>query len=213
MLMVEATMDMETSFLEDMMVMEISLLKDIKELGTKHGLEKSESKKENECFIEKQESIEKEQKEKEFVAHDKSEEDFGNKEENCFEKFKANSWSFVKANLRIGKLLLKHIFPIIYILWSGVENEKLQGPITRARADRIKKNDDQVAHGLMIAIEETMKEGLKFKNGGLEDDGNHPKLLMIQCINLEQPMEKIRRGTNQEEFHYVYGCSTNNSSQ
>ncbi|KAI5676010.1 hypothetical protein M9H77_06960 [Catharanthus roseus] len=53
----------------------------------------------------------------------------------------------------------------------GQGDEKLQGPITRARAKRIKENDDQIAHGFMIAIEETMKEGLKIKNGGLEDDG------------------------------------------
>ncbi|KAI5663853.1 hypothetical protein M9H77_23176 [Catharanthus roseus] len=66
-----------------------------------YELEKSESTKENEYFIEKQESIENEQKEKEVVALDKSE-DFGNKEENCFEKFKANPWSFVKSNVCRG---------------------------------------------------------------------------------------------------------------
>ncbi|KAI5649002.1 hypothetical protein M9H77_35007 [Catharanthus roseus] len=61
----------------------------------------------------------------------------------------------------------------------GQGDEKFQGPITRARAKRIKENDDdQVAHELMIAIEETMREHLKFKNGGREDDRNHPKLLM-----------------------------------
>ncbi|KAI5677774.1 hypothetical protein M9H77_08724 [Catharanthus roseus] len=37
-----------------------------------YELEKSESTKENECFVEKQESIEKERKEKEVVAFDKS---------------------------------------------------------------------------------------------------------------------------------------------
>ncbi|KAI5663692.1 hypothetical protein M9H77_23015 [Catharanthus roseus] len=67
--------------LEDMMVMETSLLKNIKELLEKdecskekvNELEKSEITKENVCFIEKQESMEKEQKEKEVVALDKSE--------------------------------------------------------------------------------------------------------------------------------------------
>ncbi|KAI5650305.1 hypothetical protein M9H77_36310 [Catharanthus roseus] len=80
----------------------------------------------------------------------------------------------------------------------GLEDEKLQGPITRARAKRIKEKDDKVAHGLMIAIEENMKEGLKFKNEGLEG-GNPPKLLIVQCLNLEQPeafwkRKKSRRG-------------------
>ncbi|KAI5666906.1 hypothetical protein M9H77_16759 [Catharanthus roseus] len=37
----------------------------------------------------------------------------------------------------------------------------------------------------MMAIEEAMKEGLKFKNVGLEDDGNPPKLLMVQCLNMK----------------------------
>lgn len=49
----------------------------------------------------------------------------------------------------------------------GQGDEKLQGPIKRARERRINEKDDKVAHGLMITIEETMKEGLKFKNEGL----------------------------------------------
>ncbi|KAI5672863.1 hypothetical protein M9H77_13227 [Catharanthus roseus] len=36
---------------------------------------------------------------------------------------------------------------------------KLQRPITRARARRIKEKDDQISQGLMIAIEGIMKEG------------------------------------------------------
>ncbi|KAI5676951.1 hypothetical protein M9H77_07901 [Catharanthus roseus] len=64
-------------------------------------------------------------------------------------------------------------------------DEKLQGPITRARARRIKEKDDQIAHGFMIAIKEPMKEGLRFKNKSLEDDGNPPKFLIVQCLNLE----------------------------
>ncbi|KAI5672875.1 hypothetical protein M9H77_13239 [Catharanthus roseus] len=63
---------------------------------------------------------------------------------------------------------LKKIF---YINRDGQGNEELQGPTTRERARRIKENDDKVAHGLMIAIEETMKKGQKFKNKGLKDDG------------------------------------------
>ncbi|KAI5668564.1 hypothetical protein M9H77_18417 [Catharanthus roseus] len=49
------------------------------------------------------------------------------------------------------------------------------------------------------AIEETMKEGPNFKNRGLEDDRNHPKLLMVQCLNLEQSIAQTRRGTEQGE--------------
>ncbi|KAI5652279.1 hypothetical protein M9H77_29466 [Catharanthus roseus] len=74
----------------------------------------------------------------------------------------------------------------------GQGDEKLQGSMARAR--KIKENDYKVAHGLMIAIEETMKDGLKFKNEVLEDDENPPKLLMVQCLNLEQPMEQITAG-------------------
>ncbi|KAI5650447.1 hypothetical protein M9H77_36452 [Catharanthus roseus] len=40
---------------------------------------------------------------------------------------------------------------------------------------------------------------LRFKNEGLKDDENPPKLLMIQCLNLEQPMEQIGRERFQEE--------------
>ncbi|KAI5649096.1 hypothetical protein M9H77_35101 [Catharanthus roseus] len=69
-----------------------------------------------------------------------------------------------------------------------------------ARARRIKEYDDKVAHGLMIAIEESMNKGLKFKNEGLDDDGNPSKLLVVHCVNLEQPMEHVGRERNQEEF-------------
>ncbi|KAI5652881.1 hypothetical protein M9H77_30068 [Catharanthus roseus] len=72
----------------------------------------------------------------------------------------------------------------------GDAHEEIQGPITRARARRIKEKDDKVAYRFMIAIEETMKEGLKFKNEGMEHDGNPPKLFMVQRLNLEQPMEQ-----------------------
>ncbi|KAI5664096.1 hypothetical protein M9H77_23419 [Catharanthus roseus] len=79
----------------------------------------------------------------------------------------------------------------------GQGHEMLQGPTTRAR--RIKGKDDQIAHGLMIAIEETMKKVLKFKNKGLEDDENPPKLLMVQYLNLEQPMKQIGKERIEEE--------------
>ncbi|KAI5663820.1 hypothetical protein M9H77_23143 [Catharanthus roseus] len=79
------------------------------------------------------------------------------------------------------------------------EDGKLQAPITRARARRIKEKHDQIAQGLIMAIEETMKEGLKLKNEGLEDDGNLPKFLMVQCLNLEQLIEQIIRERIQEE--------------
>ncbi|KAI5676838.1 hypothetical protein M9H77_07788 [Catharanthus roseus] len=46
--------------------------------------------------------------------------------------------------------------------------------LSHEQGQRELKSDDQVAHGLMIAIEKTMKEGVKFKNEGLEDDGNPP---------------------------------------
>ncbi|KAI5658100.1 hypothetical protein M9H77_26893 [Catharanthus roseus] len=73
----------------------------------------------------------------------------------------------------------KETYSITATAWTnGQGDEKLQGPITKARTRRIKEKDDQVAHRLMIAIEETMKEGLKFKNEGLKDYGNLPKLLM-----------------------------------
>ncbi|KAI5677109.1 hypothetical protein M9H77_08059 [Catharanthus roseus] len=54
----------------------------------------------------------------------------------------------------------------------------------------------------MITIEETIKEGLKFKNEGLEDDGNPPKLYMVQCLNLEQAMELVGRRRNKEKKEY-----------
>ncbi|KAI5664000.1 hypothetical protein M9H77_23323 [Catharanthus roseus] len=68
----------------------------------------------------------------------------------------------------------------------GHRDEKLQVPITSVRTRIIKGKDDQIDQGLMIAIEETIKEGLKFKNEGLEDDGNPHRLLMIQCLNLKK---------------------------
>ncbi|KAI5663841.1 hypothetical protein M9H77_23164 [Catharanthus roseus] len=68
--------------------------------------------------------------------------------------------------------------------------------LSNLRHRRITENYDKVAHGLMIAIKETMKEGIKFKNECLEDDRNLPKLFMVQYLNLEQPMEKSRRGKN-----------------
>ncbi|KAI5666853.1 hypothetical protein M9H77_16706 [Catharanthus roseus] len=77
----------------------------------------------------------------------------------------------------------------------GQGDEKFQ-ELMRARERRIKEKDDQIAHGLMIKIEETMKEGLKFKNEGLEDYGNLHKLLMVQYLHLEQTMEQIGIGRN-----------------
>ncbi|KAI5676935.1 hypothetical protein M9H77_07885 [Catharanthus roseus] len=52
-------------------------------------------------------------------------------------------------------------------LQSPIGDEKLQGPITRARARarRTKEKDDQIAHGFMMAIKEPMKEGLIVTNG------------------------------------------------
>ncbi|KAI5650406.1 hypothetical protein M9H77_36411 [Catharanthus roseus] len=71
----------------------------------------------------------------------------------------------------------------------GQLDEKIQGPIVRPGAKKIKENDDHVAHGLMIAIEGTMNKGLKFKNGGLKDDRNHPKLLMKEKKGLEVELQ------------------------
>ncbi|KAI5667681.1 hypothetical protein M9H77_17534 [Catharanthus roseus] len=70
----------------------------------------------------------------------------------------------------------------------GQGDEKLQQPITRARVRGIREKDDQIAHRLMIAIEENMKE-----------DGNPSKLFMIQYLNLEQPIEQMGRRRNQGE--------------
>ncbi|KAI5677132.1 hypothetical protein M9H77_08082 [Catharanthus roseus] len=56
MLMVEATMDMETSFLEDMMVMETSLIKDIMELKEISNEDSCDNM--NEKSIEEEECIE-----------------------------------------------------------------------------------------------------------------------------------------------------------
>ncbi|KAI5672131.1 hypothetical protein M9H77_12495 [Catharanthus roseus] len=79
-------------------------------------------------------------------------------------------------------------------------DEELQGLITRGRARRIKENNDKVAHGLMISIEETMKEGVKFKNESLKCDGNPHKLLIVHCLNIRQLMEQVGREINQEDF-------------
>ncbi|KAI5676233.1 hypothetical protein M9H77_07183 [Catharanthus roseus] len=62
MLMVEATIDMETSFLEDIMVMEISLLKDIKELKEISNEDSSDNMNEN--SIEQEECVETKEKDK-----------------------------------------------------------------------------------------------------------------------------------------------------
>ncbi|KAI5666864.1 hypothetical protein M9H77_16717 [Catharanthus roseus] len=80
----------------------------------------------------------------------------------------------------------------------GQGDEKFQ-ELMRARERRIKEKDDQITQGLMIKIEETMKEGLQFKNEGLEDDGNPHKLLMVQCLHLHQTMEQIGIGRNLRE--------------
>ncbi|KAI5663949.1 hypothetical protein M9H77_23272 [Catharanthus roseus] len=84
------------------------------------------------------------------------------------------------------------------------KDEKPQGPIIRVRARRIKGKDDQIAQGLMTAIEETMKEGLKFKNKGLEDDGNPPKLLIVQCLNLKQWSKLEEKEFKQSGRPYTY---------
>lgn len=62
------------------------------------------------------------------------------------------------------------------------EDEKLQGLITRAIASRIKEKDHKVAHGLLKAIDETMKVGLKLKNEGLMET---VLSCLVQCLNLE----------------------------
>ncbi|KAI5666899.1 hypothetical protein M9H77_16752 [Catharanthus roseus] len=80
----------------------------------------------------------------------------------------------------------------------GQGDEKFQ-ELMRARERRIKEKDDQITHGLMIKIDEPMKDGLQFKNEGLEDDGNPHKLLIVQCLHLQQTMEQIGIGRNPRE--------------
>ncbi|KAI5658054.1 hypothetical protein M9H77_26847 [Catharanthus roseus] len=72
MLILEATMDMETSFLKDIMELRVNILSVQKR--KKVSFRKSERVKENEFFIEKQESEKEEQREKRIVVLEKSEE-------------------------------------------------------------------------------------------------------------------------------------------
>lgn len=89
-------------------------------------------------------------------------------------------------------LLLKRVSTFIWYEQRVPKDEKLQGLITRAITSRIKEKDHKVAHGLLKAIDETMKVGLKFKNEGLMET---VLSCLVQCLNLEQ----IERGRNEKE--------------
>ncbi|KAI5662518.1 hypothetical protein M9H77_21841 [Catharanthus roseus] len=81
--------------------------------------------------------------------------------------------------------------------WDNQEAKGLiQGPITRVRTRKIMKYDVGLAKGMVAFIEETMKNGLKSKNEGIEDDGKPSKLLMTNSISKKY---QFRSGKVQEE--------------
>ncbi|KAI5663893.1 hypothetical protein M9H77_23216 [Catharanthus roseus] len=56
---------------------------------------------------------------------------------------------------------------------------------------KIKAYDDSLVKGMVAFIEETMKNGLKSKNKGIEDEGKPPKFLMIHTISRSIQWSKL----------------------
>lgn len=69
--------------------------------------------------------------------------------------------------------------------------ELFKGPVTRARARKMKEHDDGVNNELLALVKEAIEEGLKFKMESLEDGCKPPKLPMIQVLNKGQQMEQV----------------------
>lgn len=67
--------------------------------------------------------------------------------------------------------------------------ELIQGPITRTR--KIKEHEDEMARRMMAFVEESINEGLEFKNEALEDSDKPWKLLMIHVLSREQLLEQV----------------------
>ncbi|KAI5664507.1 hypothetical protein M9H77_23830 [Catharanthus roseus] len=81
-------------------------------------------------------------------------------------------------------------------------NEYIHVPITRARAKKMKAYDYSLAKGMVAFNEETLKNELKSKNEGFEDEGKPPKLLMMYTISKEYSMEQVGGPTAGRPYTY-----------